>query len=344
MKINPGLLKQFIRIAPRAVREHRSPSGRPFLMLHFVTNRCMCDCKSCLWKKNEQPDLPLDQIKKFHIEAAEQGILGAAITGGEAFLRDDLGELVRFAKKEARLAILLFSTGWYLEERMDDVLPWVDMLLLSLDGSTAERHDRIRGLDGLFDKMMAGADLVRKKYPRLPVHFNACVQKGMADDIDGLIRIAEDKRIKISFDVITEYRHGEGDSRHVETGMGMEEAELRGVCEYLLQKKREGAPIINSEMYFDYFVKGRPGYRCHFPKAIMQVDGLGNIEDCLNLDKPLGNFTKTPFREILENPRFKQMQAEAEDCCSCNSPTMVDMSNIWENPRLLIERGGLSAG
>ncbi len=313
-------------------------------MLHFVTNRCMCDCRSCLWKRNDQPDLSLDQIQKFHVEAAREGILGAAITGGEVFLRDDLGELVRFAKEDAKLAILLFTTGWLLEERMDEVLPYVDMLLLSLDAATPGRHDRIRGLDGLFDRMMSGVDLARKKYPRLPIHFNACVQKGIAEDIEGLIGIAEDKKIKISFDVITEYRHGEGESRHVETGMGMEPAELRGVCDYLLRKKREGAPIINSEMYFNYFVKGRPGYRCHFPKVIMQVDGSGNVEDCLNLERPLGNFTQTPFKEIMESPRLKQMQAEAENCCSCNSPTMVDLSNIWENPRLLIERGGLSAG
>ena len=51
----------------------------------------------------------------------------------------------------------------------------------------------------------------------------------------------------MSFDVITEYRHGADDSHFVKTDMGLPLPELRGVCTHLLEKKREGAPILNSE-------------------------------------------------------------------------------------------------
>jgi len=126
--------------------------------------------------------------------------------------------------------------------------------------------------------------------------------------------------------------------------MGLPMPELRSVCAYLLEKKREGAPILNSELYFKYFMDGKPGYRCHFPKLCMCIDGRGNVENCLNLDRPIANIREIPLKEIMELPQFKQLRKDAEDCCSCNSPTMVDLSNVWENPKLIFEKGGISIG
>ncbi|UCD86025.1 MAG: hypothetical protein JSU92_07480, partial [Deltaproteobacteria bacterium] len=205
-------------------------------------------------------------------------------------------------------------------------------------------HDEIRRLKGLFDRLMSGVEMVKKKYPNIPIHFNTCVQKGIPEEIDDLIQLTDERGLKISFDVITDYRHGEGDSHYTETDMGMPLTELRGVCAYLLEKRREGAPIINSEMYFKYFIDGKPGYKCHFPKLCMPVDGRGNIENCLNLDKPIANIREMPLKEIMELPQFKQLRKDAEDCCSCNSPTMVDLSNVWENPKAFFEQGGISIG
>lgn len=332
------------KIVNRAIQERNEGSGRPFLILHLITNRCMCRCKSCLWLRNDWEDVPIDELKRFYAEAAEEGFLGTAISGGEPFLRKDLGELLKFIKEEAGIAILLFNTGWFLEERMDEILPYVDILLLSLDSASPKRHDEIRGLNGLFNRLMKGVELVKKKYPDLSTRFNTCVQKGIAEEIDDLIKLTDEKGLKISFDVITEYRRGEADSHYSETDMGMPLTELRGVCAYLLEKKREGAPIINSEIYFKYFMDGKPGYKCHYPKLCMSVDGLGNVENCLNLERPIANIREMPLKEIMALPQFKQLRKDAEDCCSCNSPTMVDLSNVWENPNLIFEQGGISIG
>ena len=343
-EINPSLTEAFGKIINRAIQERTEGTGRPCLMLHLITNHCMCNCRSCLWKNNDWEDLSLEDLKRFYSQAAEEGFLGTAITGGEPFLRKDLGELLSFIKNEAGLYTLLFNTGWFLEERMDEVLPYVDILLMSIDSARPERHDEIRGLQGLFDRLMRGIDRAKEKYPGLPIHLNTCVQKGIAEEIDDLIELTEQRGLRISFDVISEYRHGEGDSYFSQTDMGMPLSELRGVCAYLLEKKRAGAPIVNSEMYFKYFVDGKPGYKCHFPKMIMQLDGRGNIEDCLNLDKPIGNIRETPLKQIMALPRFRQLRKDTEDCCTCNSPTMVDFSNVWENPQILFEQGGITAG
>ena len=342
-KLTPATEAAVYRLLGRAMQARQADDGRPFIVGHFITYRCLCRCASCLWRDNDCEDVPLDDLRRFYAQASEQGFVATAMSGGEPFMRKDLGEVVRFVKQEAGMSILVFNTGWYLKLRMDEVLPHIDMMIVSLDSAKAERHDEIRGLPGLFDRAIEGVRLVRQNYPDVSLQFNCCVQKGIAGEIDALLDLAVRLDVQISFDVITEYRHGE-DRHFSETGMGMPLPELRELCAALLEKKRAGAPILNSEPYFDYFVSGRPGYRCHLPKLVMFVDGWGNAEYCLNLDRPIANIRNTSVAEIMEMPRFKQLRADAEACSSCNSPTMVDLSAFWENPALALAPGGIALG
>ena len=331
------------RLVGKAMEARQNGDGRPFIVGHFITYRCMCKCASCLWRDNDCEDVPLADLKRFYAEARDEGFVATAFSGGEPFLRSDLGEVARFVKEEARMSILLFNTGWYLKKRMDEVLPYIDAMIVSLDSAKPERHDAIRGLPGLFDRAIEGVRLVRQHYPDVSLQFNCCVQQGIAGEVDALLDLAQRLDVQISFDVITEYRHGE--NRHfTETSMGMPLPELQELCARLLEKKRAGAPILNSEPYFAYFVAGRPGYRCHLPKLVMFVDGWGNAEYCLNLDRPIANIRRHSVAEIMAMPRFKQLRVDAEACSSCNSPTMVDLSAVWENPVLAMGPGGIALG
>jgi MoaA/NifB/PqqE/SkfB family radical SAM enzyme len=293
---------------------------------------------------NDWEDVPLADLKRFYSEAKQEGFIGTALSGGEPLIRKDLGQIVRFIKEEAEMPILLFNTGWYLKQRMDELLPYIDMMLLSLDSPRPERHDQIRGLRGLFDRLIEAVSLAKTRYPGISYQFNCCVQKGVTDEIDDLIALTEEMGMRISFDVITEYRHGEEGRAFTQTEMALPINELQEVCAHLLEKKRAGAPILNSELYFRYFIEGRSGYRCHFPKLAMSVDGRGYVEDCLNLDRPIANIREMPLKEIMALHRFRQLRQDAEECSSCNSPTMVDLSHVWENPQLVFEGGGISIG
>ena len=345
--VQPQSHKAILRKAlPRFITERLGArlrlNGRPLAISHQITNRCMCKCQSCLWTHNDWRDVPTEQVKEFYAQAGNKGFAVLAITGGEPFLRKDLGELVRFAKEKAGMSVILFTTGYFLEKRMHEVLPWVDVLILSLDSAKRERHDEIRGLPGLYDRLMSAARAARTNYPDLSIHLNCCVQKGVEEEIDDLVGIAEELGVKISFDVITEARNGSDGDAFTSTNAALPLAELSATCADLGRRKKQGAPIVNSERYFDYHAQGQPGYRCHLPKLVLCVDGRGNVEDCLDLNKPIANIKESSLKEILAKPRMRQLRCDAEACSSCNSPTMVDLSNIWERPWLLFARRGLS--
>jgi MoaA/NifB/PqqE/SkfB family radical SAM enzyme len=330
------------KLVARAAMAKIQGDGRPFVLALFATNRCNLKCRSCLWRHNDWRDVPLEDLKALYRDASQQGFVATAISGGEPFLRKDLGELVRYVKQDCGMPILLFTAGWYLRARMDEVLPHIDMMMVSLDSARAERHDAIRGLPGLFDRAIEGVKTVRQRYPGVSLQFNTCVQRGIEEEIDGLAELARALDVHISFDVITPYRHGAEGSHFTETEMSLSPREAAEVCRRLLALKRAGAPILNSARYFQYFVDEQPGYVCHFPKIAMAVDGRGYVENCLNLDEPIANIRETPLQEIMELPAFKQLRIDAESCSSCNSPTMVDTSIAWQNPALILAEGGIA--
>lgn len=343
-RFTPGMEKALRKIVRRTIKAKIKRDGRPFILGHWVTNRCMCKCPSCLWRNNDWGDVPFEVLKNFYSEAKKEGFLAVGISGGEPFLRKDLGKLVKFIKEELGMYILIINTGWFLKKRMDEILPYIDMMIVSLDSAKPERHDEIRGLPNLYNTLIEGIELAKEKYPNVSYQFNCCIQKGVKEEIDELLKLSEKMKIKISFDVITEARNGGNGTNFTETNVGLPLEELKEICQYLLKKKQEGAPIVNSERYFAYFANGKPGYTCHFQKLVMCVDGRGNVEDCLNLNQPIANIKDMKLNEIMNLQRFKELRTAAEKCSSCNSPTMVDISQVWQKPQLVFQRKGIQVG
>lgn len=76
----------------------------------------------------------------------------------------------------------------------------------------------------------------------------------------------------------------------------------------------------------------------------MYVNSNGDIEDCLQLDKPIANLRKFSVKEAMNLPRFQQFLKNTENCYSCNSPTMIDTSYVWEDWSLITKSGGISFG
>jgi MoaA/NifB/PqqE/SkfB family radical SAM enzyme len=97
-------------------------------------------------------------------------------------------------------------------------------------------------------------------------------------------------------------------------------------------------------MYLNHFIGGKKQYICHTKKVFMFVNYNGDIENCLQIDKPIANLRQTSVSDVLKLPQFVKFIEESEKCYSCNSPTMIDTSYLWDDLRLLTKSGGISFG
>ncbi len=118
-----------------------------------ITNRCNLRCRMC--------DIPLATAEELETriwerviqDAASLGATTVVFSGGEPLLREDLCELISFAKKKKMMACIT-SNGILLDEKRAHELlrAGVDVVNISIEGPR-EVHDHFRG-KGNFDRAL----------------------------------------------------------------------------------------------------------------------------------------------------------------------------------------------
>ncbi len=110
-----------------------------------VTNRCNLQCVHCGFESEDKTELSLEEYEILLSDAKTLGAEKLDITGGEPLLRRDLPNIVMAGSSRGYYVKLITNgtllTRDYLAQLRENGL---DGIAVSLDGSTPERHARIR--------------------------------------------------------------------------------------------------------------------------------------------------------------------------------------------------------
>lgn len=133
-----------------------------------VTRRCDLACSHCynVWKSGSEvlPELSTAALGDLLAKALEEcDTRHVAFSGGEPTLRPDLEDLVRLARQRGA-SVTLITHGQGLDEPRIQSLAeaGVSLFELSLNGSTAARHDAVVGRPGSFARTTHAAALLGK--------------------------------------------------------------------------------------------------------------------------------------------------------------------------------------
>ncbi len=337
--------KQIAELA-LAAKTARENNGKPFIFHFLTTLKCNCDCETCLWKNNTKKDqLTLEEIKRIYTEAKEAGFVVTILWGGEPLIRKDITEIIKFVKKELKFTIVgIVTNGWFLPDKIKEFGDDIDFILISLDSPRPEEHDQIRRLPGLYDKIMESVTIVKESYPLISLQFSFSISKFNMNRVGEMINLSDNIGIPVAFNVINTIRHysyGDVDEKGT---LSASDNDISKIFENILDAKKSGSKILNSEMYLNHFIGGKKRYLCHTKKVFMFVNYNGDIENCLQLDKPIASLRQKSVSEVLQLPEFVKFIKESEKCYSCNSPTMIDTSYLWDDISLLTKSGGISFG
>ena len=329
-----------------AAKQAKDSGGKPFVFHFLTTLRCNCDCESCLWKDNSaKNELSLEEIKRIYLEAREAGFFITILWGGEPTLRRDITDIMKFAKYEADFAFIgMVTNGYLIPKRISEFGNDLDLILMSLDSPLQEEHDQIRVLPGLYEKIMDSVEIIKNEYPHISLQFSFSISKYNINRVDEMIALGDKLEVPIAFNVINTVRHYSTGDVDEKGQLSATDQEISDAFSRILESKRNGSHILNSEMYLKHFIGGKKPYRCHARKVFMYVNSNGDIEDCLKLDNPIANLREVSVKEAMNLPRFQQYLKDTENCDSCNSPTMIDTSYVWEDWSLITKSGGISFG
>ena len=142
------------------------PEGRkyPLNQIYFyLTEGCNLRCRHC-WiapkyqsEPNQYPVLDLDLFKSIIEQAKPLGLTGVKLTGGEPLLHPQFSEIVEFIQSE-ELRLTVETNGVLCTPELAEKIaackePFVSV---SLDGTEAETHEWVRGVEGCFDETIKG--------------------------------------------------------------------------------------------------------------------------------------------------------------------------------------------
>ncbi len=301
--------------------------GRPLLLSHLVTCRCPCACATCLWRGVVEEELSVEQIEPIYADAARAGVAMLAVWGGEPMVRADLPAILAAGKRE-RLLTTLITSGWRFHDRADELAGLVDVLIFSLDHpSTA--HDQMRGRAGLFEAVTTGIQRVRREWPGTRVYLNAVISRLNADAILDLVALARRLRAPIYLNPLETGLLGKPDGSPSTVNLALPPEELASLCRELIQRKRAGDPICNSETFLRQFIPRKQPYQCHARKVCIEMWPNGELRDCLDRSCPVADLRRERLSDVLARPEIRRRRLATVDCCVCNNANVIDTSNVW---------------
>ena len=117
---------------------------------------CNCLCVMCdIWKGNKNlKQLTEADVKGLVSTLNKLGTKQVVMSGGEALLNPTFFSLCEILKN-AGLKITLLSTGITLRKNAEQIIDWVDDIIVSLDG-TETVHNQVRNTPEAFSKLQEG--------------------------------------------------------------------------------------------------------------------------------------------------------------------------------------------
>jgi MoaA/NifB/PqqE/SkfB family radical SAM enzyme len=293
----------------------------------------MCD----IWKGNQH----LKQLTEKDIS----GLLGTLdrfetqqvlMTGGEALLNQNFFRLCELLKNK-RIKISLHSTGLTIKKHIQQLVKWVDDIIVSLDGD-GEMHNRIRNIPGAYSKLKEGLEALRAASRGFPLSGRTVIHRHNFRSWPGIIEAAKELGLdKISFlpaDVsATAFNRDNlwSDGRQHELLLSHDElTELRKVMDRLFVDHRhdfESRFIAESrqklERVYQYYaafygLNEFPFKRCNAPWVSTVIEADGSVRPCF-FHEAYGNLASGSLDEIVNSEAAiqfrKHLDIGSNDTC-----------------------------
>ncbi|MEM1627385.1 MAG: PTO1314 family radical SAM protein [Sulfolobaceae archaeon] len=232
-KVKPMIFGNFLRlIKGRAIKK------LPLIAGHKLLYSCNLRCRMCpFWRRKDERILTLEEEIKMMNKLQEAGVLFMGFEGGEPLLRSDLPQILEESNKRFYTSIV--TNGWLLKDKISKISEYLDHIFVSIDG-IGETHDKLRGVQGSFDRAIEG---IKESIKRgIPTSISFTLTNENTDEVFQVVDLAEKLGITISIQIAYDYSTAEKMSPNKE--------KLKRVLEGLLELKRKGKPIIESDYYF----------------------------------------------------------------------------------------------
>jgi len=281
---------------------------------------CNCKCVMCdIWKGNKNlKQLTEEDIRGLLSSLKKFGTQQVVMSGGEALLNPNFFRFCEILQQQ-NINITLLSTGLTIKKNAEQILRWVNDVIVSLDGNE-EVHNYIRNIPNAFKKLKEGVQYIKTLKPNYRITARTVIHKLNYKNWSLIIDAAKEIGLnQISFlpaDVSSHAFNREvlwEIPRQHEILLDEDDvADLKNTIDEIIIKYKadfENKLIAESpdklykiyEYYAAYYnLNAFPYKKCNAPWVSAVIEADGNVRPCFFHDK-IGNIHENSFEKILNS-------------------------------------------
>lgn len=283
----------------------------PIKTVFYITYRCNLECPFCYRRTTQSSEMDTVQIEAMMREFKEMGTYFWVFNGGEPLLRDDLPELIDYAKKLG-FHCSLVTNGVLLAEKIskEPAFKKLDFVQISLEGPE-EIHDRMCG-EGSFKKIIDALGLLKSL--KIKTNILTLITKDNIDYFSYLIELLKQYHMTITFQPLGIHQE---DIQEMTRAYFPSEIRFREAIEKLILLKKKKAPIIPSFRYLEMIKDCWPDtpnrIHCYAGRLYCSITPDGHIISCCS------RLTQAKSKNFGLEIGFKNAFKQLDDILGCQN-------------------------
>jgi radical SAM protein with 4Fe4S-binding SPASM domain len=300
---------------------------RPMSTMVELTYRCNQACRHCYIRgMDTSRELPAERFADVLSEAADEGIMFAAVSGGEFMLRRDW-RVVTDRAKSLKLGLRLFSNLTQVDDETADYIAdlgpvFVETSMFSGDPAV---HDDFVRLPGAFEKTVGAIKRLRDR--GVPVQLKHEVSEDTWPTFESLEKLADDLGT-----VFDPYEVRPSDET------------VRAYFEWRYNGAKKPENVVEKDVCGDESAERRRMGRvvtCMTGRNSAIIGPDGTMYACALLRVPFGNVAESPYGEVWRSEaaeRFRDYENQrAPECENCKYDAICQRCPGYS----LLEDGGI---
>jgi len=295
-----------------------------------MTSRCNLRCIHCHAFGGEvtYDELTTEEGKALIDQIAALGIRTLVFTGGEPLLRNDLFELIAYARSK-RLNIHIATNGTLITKEVAKLLSRYKVsAVIGLDGMDPNIHDSIRGVKGAYDAVIRGIENCVAE--NLYLHLNIVATRYNFNEIEKIIDYGSKIGV-YSYFIYNFVPFGRGE---IIQNYALRRKDFIALLDLILNKQREVQAIIipvAAPEYWAYALQRRGihsgrliGFLGHFVggclagKGMIYIKPNGDVWACPFIPIRVGNVREERLENIREKLKSYRLELERKTALWCN--------------------------
>jgi len=327
------------------------PLTGPMMGGIVVTYRCNSRCKMCdLWKRaalDKRAELATEEYLYLIDEFAKLGTSGIGFTGGEPLLRDDIYQLIHYARKKGM--IVTISTNGLQLSNIEVARKLIDSsphnINISLDSADESNYDWLRGTKGGFKSTIEGIRNVvsyktekRLKSPQIAV-VTVLSRKNLYE-LEAIISLCENIGVE-NIGFIPIQNSFEDDSNRAWDNLCFKNGndDIGKTIDKLnrWRRNKKGIQIDNSKRYIQMFPLAFSAspcpVKCIAGYGSLYVDAYGDVYPCLDWvekKKAVNNIRSHSIINIWGSTEYRTLRRNLCFCRDCFWNCQTELSLMFD--------------